>query len=584
MTHPTRGFIGSYTRADLGVLAALVASAVFVAVMIIPAPCMVGAYQDDGVYLVTAKALADGQGYRHLELPGEPFQTKYPILYPLLLALIWRIFPNFPDNVTVIQLVNITLWTAGSWIAYRLMRRVWELPWWLPACGVLLVFPNTMMLGLLQTAMAEPLFFLLSLAALALLSPANSVQTPDDQARSGTVRAVLGGLLAGAAFLSRSIGLALIVAILAGLLLRRRWKAVVAVGVIAAMFVGGWRTWCVYASAANADNPALEAFHYDLDYGSWLPGTLGELSWVVYHNISESALAFMLVLTPPPYDWSTRLLQSGFGSALPLYLGMIVTCGLVLVGLVVTWRRARPTIQLYLLAYLGLVLIWPFQPQRFLIPILPLLITLLLAGLYHTVVFIAGSLQRLLEEQPVSSETAVSAKSRPGAGMAIWLVVLLALVLGYQSVQAVLRQPGRLGLKQWLDKREELVDLVQARTPPEAVICSPYTGYLHLQAGRKFVPFVPSEDPISYRYPDDRKFSACGRLLADSEVDHNLHLVNTRLMNHLRTTGATYWVQSRKRSLDGIAFEEFRRTHPRYFRRIGDNEQFTLYRVVPPRR
>ena len=113
MTHPTRGFIGSYTHADLVVFAALVASAVFVAAMIIPAPCMVGAYQDDGVYLVTAKALADGQGYRHLELPGEPFQTKYPILYPLFLALIWRIFPNFPDNVTVIQLVNIVTVDRG---------------------------------------------------------------------------------------------------------------------------------------------------------------------------------------------------------------------------------------------------------------------------------------------------------------------------------------------------------------------------------------------------------------------------------------------------------------------------------------
>ena len=115
------------------------------------------------------------------------------------------------------------------------------------------------------------------------------------------------------------------------------------------------------------------------------------------------------------------------------------------------------------------------------------------------------------------------------------------------------------------------------------MICSPYTGYLYLQAGRKFVPFVLSEDPISYRYPDDRKFSACGRLLAASEVDHNLHLVSMRLMDHLRATGATYLVRSQKRTLDGMAFEEFRRSHPHYFRRIGGNEQFTLYRVVPPR-
>jgi hypothetical protein len=42
----------------------------------------VGINHDDGIYLVTAKALAEWEGYRIISLPTNPPQTKYPILFP----------------------------------------------------------------------------------------------------------------------------------------------------------------------------------------------------------------------------------------------------------------------------------------------------------------------------------------------------------------------------------------------------------------------------------------------------------------------------------------------------------------------
>src|SRR5262245_21462478 len=50
------------------------------------APDSLGVWQDDAIYVSTAQALAEGQGYRHIELPDAPLQTKYPVLYPALLA------------------------------------------------------------------------------------------------------------------------------------------------------------------------------------------------------------------------------------------------------------------------------------------------------------------------------------------------------------------------------------------------------------------------------------------------------------------------------------------------------------------
>src|SRR5260370_1317089 len=48
---------------------------------------LLSAMSDDGIYLVCAKSLAEGSGYRILSLPGQPNQTKYPPLYPWLLSL-----------------------------------------------------------------------------------------------------------------------------------------------------------------------------------------------------------------------------------------------------------------------------------------------------------------------------------------------------------------------------------------------------------------------------------------------------------------------------------------------------------------
>src|SRR5262245_4383276 len=42
-------------------------------------PGVSGVFHDDAIYVISAKALADGRGYRLINLPGAPPQTKYPI-------------------------------------------------------------------------------------------------------------------------------------------------------------------------------------------------------------------------------------------------------------------------------------------------------------------------------------------------------------------------------------------------------------------------------------------------------------------------------------------------------------------------
>lgn len=64
-------------------------------------PASFGYFHDDTLYFASAQSLAAGNGYTIPSIPGAPAQTKYPILYPLLLSTIWKLSPRFPDNVAL---------------------------------------------------------------------------------------------------------------------------------------------------------------------------------------------------------------------------------------------------------------------------------------------------------------------------------------------------------------------------------------------------------------------------------------------------------------------------------------------------
>ena len=84
---------------------------------------ILGLFHDDGIYAVAAKALADGDGYRIVSLPGGPAQTKYPFLYSTLLSLIWRISPPFPDNIVFLKSLNVIILLAIFLISFVYYRR-----------------------------------------------------------------------------------------------------------------------------------------------------------------------------------------------------------------------------------------------------------------------------------------------------------------------------------------------------------------------------------------------------------------------------------------------------------------------------
>src|SRR5215472_18993073 len=71
-----------------------------------PAMPQLGLHQDDALYLVGAKSLAEGHGYRIESLPGSPFQTKYPPAVSAIMTLVWKFGPPFPANLRLAMLLT----------------------------------------------------------------------------------------------------------------------------------------------------------------------------------------------------------------------------------------------------------------------------------------------------------------------------------------------------------------------------------------------------------------------------------------------------------------------------------------------
>src|SRR6516225_11687525 len=80
--------------------------------------------EDDSIYFSSAKALAVGKGYILPSVPGTPPATKYPILYPLILSLVWRWNPSFPANLSGAVAISVIFGLGYLTLTFVFLRNL----------------------------------------------------------------------------------------------------------------------------------------------------------------------------------------------------------------------------------------------------------------------------------------------------------------------------------------------------------------------------------------------------------------------------------------------------------------------------
>ena len=416
-------------------------------------PLPIGVFYDDAQYLVLAKALATGQGYRFINLPGAPLATHFPPGYPAFLALLWRIAPAFPENVALFKFANAVLLAAAGAFTGELARRALGLPRALAAAAALAGTVTIPSLVLSSAVMSESLFLALLIPLLAWAERL----TVDDEAPVSLRRAALLGAAIAVIALVRSHGIALAGAVLVTYVARRRYREATA---CAAATLIGIVPWMLWVATHNDALPSLLRGAYG-SYTAWLAA--GWHSWGVHLlavTVPDNVATIQMTIVRSIVPKGSTAVDLLVGGAFALFTA---------IGVAVAWRRMRVT-TLFVAGYLAIVLVWPFSPLRFVWGIWPLVMLFPAAGL-------AAAWQFALVRQRRPARLAV------GALAAVVAAGIVAFnVQGYANAwwSSNARFHARRVLPQlaWVAKA----------TSPNDVVASDAEAAVYLYTGRRTVP------------------------------------------------------------------------------------------------
>jgi hypothetical protein len=543
---------------------AMVLAGAYLGVAMISPPAF-GLWQDDAVYVVTARSLAEGSGYRHLEMPQQPLQTKYPPLFPALLAVVFRLWGDWPANLPALHAVTAVSGAVFVLLAWRYVARGLGGPRTMVAAVAALSAVSPVLICLNRFLMSELPYAAMAVGAMLVLDRRLG---PSPPAR-GTWRWVVpAAALIVAAMMTRTLGLSLAPAGVAVLLWRRRWaQASALAGLVGAAWLA-YGYWQHQAALANGPLQSAPLFAYDLDYAVWIPRSLPRMARVMWQNAFRLLMALGVFHLALPKAWATSALQECSVATFALQGVCWLAAALLGVGFVSSMRRGLRTVHLYALTYTALMLAWPCEPYRFLAPWAPFILYFIFEGAATS----AGWLGR--GRIPVKAAVAVVA-------------VVLAGLFIFEDTQIL--SSTRQSYYFWgnqirdFDQLDELAGWIRRHTPDRAVIASPRTCDFHLSTGRRFVQAWTSDDPVAEYYSRDRTWWSFYAIGANSELVDIYQRMSRDLWPIYRRAGVNYCVwDGSVRLLDPLRYVAAEQ--PERFRLcfVSSGRSLAVYEVLAP--
>ena len=328
------------------------------------APGVCGGYHDDAIYVSTAEALATGQGYRLIDVPGAPLQTKYPWIYPAILSVVWHFWPSFPGNLVVMQALTLCFGAAAVATGYLYLVRFGYCSRRISSGAALACATAPYFLYFAVHTMAEMPFALFMLFG--LWGVERFVECPEAPRR----KQFAWGCVLALPFLCRTIGVTLIVAGLWVLWRHGRPLRWYAAGVVCAAI-----PWVVWSAAGRGiwDQNPVDGYYTDY-FGCWSSTGVSMVGRV----FSKNALLIAHGSAEMPLEGVAAFVGPWLGLSFTTSLMMVIGMG-VWLTMISDLSKCR-ALAWMLAAYLAAMLVWSWPPQRFLVPILPFLAAYLLSG------------------------------------------------------------------------------------------------------------------------------------------------------------------------------------------------------------
>ncbi len=311
---------------------------------------------DNAVYIILAESITSGKGYRNLHLPDESPHTQYPFGFPLLLSLPILLFGT---NIIILKLFVVLTSIGALFFMYRLCElffreKVDFIMAFYISIPILITFNHWIL--------SEMPFLCFSLAALYFFMKAK---------QDKEYLYFISIFLATYAFLIRMVGISLIAAMMLSLALRKQYKYFI---IFLLIFLTVLIPWLIRSVSIGPEGGYIDQLltkkPYLIESGKVGPRDLAIRGW-------NNFIFYSLLLLP------LTLLTSILS---PWILGVMGVMFIVLTIIGFVERRRRMfVVEYYFLFAVLLLLVWPevWATERFLLPILPIIIIYIYIGLFQ---------------------------------------------------------------------------------------------------------------------------------------------------------------------------------------------------------
>ncbi len=310
---------------------------------------------DNAAYLSLARSLVERHSYVSLWDPALPAHTQYPPVWPAIIALMWIVGVR---GLVAMKFVVLAFSVAAVALSYLWLRRTATAGIALAVGLLLAVSPGVVELSHWELSDVPAwAFSMLALWASTHLAGSRERELRGDEPDHGKWLAVM---VAGAVLgnFTRAAGLPLVVAALAWLAIRRRWRDL---AVMSAVFFPLAFLWWLWGKVNGG--PGYTGYLWFVDPYQPHLGRVGVGGLV--ERMGTNVLRYLGMHIPVLLSWNG---VNRYWLSTPVVL-------LAIAG----WARRlkRPGLaELWTPPMVGLLLLWPstWSGERFILPLLPLLL------------------------------------------------------------------------------------------------------------------------------------------------------------------------------------------------------------------
>jgi hypothetical protein len=449
---------------------------------------VVGMFRDDAWYALLAKSIATGNGYSLINSPSPGITPIYPPFFPFLLSFVFRLIPDFPDNLFYLKLISITAMFGAGILSFFYYKQGDCSNRLAVVLALLVLLSPGLVFIATSSLMSECVFTLVYLGSIVVIE----TLLPAARNRTQYLVTILAGILVSATFLTRSIAIALFLSVCLHFIIKKKAALLAVFVATVGLIVGSWLIYSRIHSPTPQQRAEVNSYitvpyseqFWDRKAGFASEGkiTLAELPGRIISNLSSvGTLDIGGIVTPSFFP----ALNQGLAERYHLYQTVISLLVVLLISLGYYQSvRSNLTIsEIFLPLYLAIVLAWPFPPYRFLLPILPIFLLYFIRGWERIVSLHVKLLQNDNGKDKADHDLGL---------MAISVILLVFTIYGNASYIDRKFSNVENERPRWIrifDETEKILNWVKLNMDTDRRIITENPALVHLYSGHKTITY-----------------------------------------------------------------------------------------------